>query len=103
MIKQVSQPHFLQSISEVQKVPFTREEVYEVIRMHPGISVRNILQYLGFGASSLVDKQRLTSFLNCIMNDTKKLRSEGRIRIVERSDRFEYYAMELGGKIDEKL
>ena len=96
MINQVSQPHFLQSISEVQRVPFTKDDIFKVIRMHPGISVRNILQYLGYGATTLVDKQRLTSFLNCIINDTKKLRNEGRRRIVERSDRFEYYAVESG-------
>jgi hypothetical protein len=96
MINQIAPPHFLQSISEVQRIPFTKEDVFQVIRTHPGISGRNILPYLGFAVSSLVDKQRLTSFLNCIINDTKKLRNEGRIRIVERSDRFEYYALEHG-------
>ena len=103
MISQISRPHFLQSISEVQRIPFTKEDVYQVIRMHPGVSGRNILPHLGFAVSSLVDRQRITSFLNCIGTYTKKLRNEGRIRIVERSDRFEYYAVELGGRIDEKL
>ena len=96
MISQISRPHFLQSISEVQRIPFTKEDVYQVIRMHPGVSGRNILPHLGFAVSSLVDRQRITSFLNCIGTYTKKLRNEGRIRIVERSDRFEYYAVESG-------
>lgn len=96
MINEISQPHFLQSISEVQRIPFTKEDVYQVIRMHPGISGRNILPYLGFAVSSLVDRQRITSFLNCIGTYAKKLRNEGRITIVERTDRFEYYALESG-------
>ena len=99
MIKEISQPHFLQSISEVERIPFSKEDVYQVIRMHPGISGRNILPHLGFAVSNHVDRQRLTSFLNCIGSYTKKLRNEGKIRIVERTDRFEYYAIgeERGG------
>lgn len=96
MIKQISQPHFLQSISEVEKIPFSKDDVYQVIKTHPGISGRNILPHLGFAVSNHVDRQRLTSFLNCIGIYTKKLRNEGRIRIVERTDRFEYYAVEPG-------
>jgi hypothetical protein len=99
MIKEISQPHFLQSISEVERIPFSKEDVYQVIRMHPGISGRNILTYLGLSVSSLTDHQRISSFVYHVMADTKKLRNEGRIRIVERTDRFEYYAVgeERGG------
>ena len=43
MIEQISQPHFMQSISEVERIPFTKEDIYNVIKMHPGVSGRNIL------------------------------------------------------------
>ena len=96
MTEQISQPHFLQSISEVERIPFTKEDIYHVIKMHPGVSGRNIMPYLGLAVSSHLDRQRINSFLNCIRTYTRKLCDEGRIRIVERSDRFEYYALEHG-------
>ena len=91
MTEQISQPHFLQSISEVERIPFTKEDIYHVIKMHPGVSGRNIMPYLGLAVSSHIDRQRITSFLSCIWTYTRKLSEEGRIRIVNRVDRYQYY------------
>ena len=96
MGSQISQPHFLQSISTVQRVPFTKEDVYEVIRTHPGISTREILGQLGYAVSLGVDRQRLSTFLILIFNLGKKLENEGRIRIIEHEDRREYKAVTGG-------
>jgi hypothetical protein len=91
MIEQISQPHFMQSISEVERIPFTKEDIYHVIKMHPGVSARNIMPYLGLAVSSHLDRQRINSFLNCIWIYTRKLCDEGRVRIVNRVDRYQYY------------
>lgn len=91
MIEQISQPHFLQSISEVERIPFTKEDIYNVIKMHPGVSGRNIMPYLGLAVSNRLDRQRITSFLSCIWTYTRKLRDEGKIRIVDAVDRYQYY------------
>ena len=91
MIEQISQPHFLQSISEVERIPFTKDDIYQVIKMHPGISGRNIMPYLGLMVSNHLDQQRISSFLICIGTYTRKLRDEGKIRIVDAVDRYEYF------------
>lgn len=91
MIEQAVRPHFLQSISEIEKIPFTKEDIYQVIKMHPGISGRNIMPYLGLMVSNHLDQQRISSFLICIGTYTRKLSNEGRVRIVDRVDRYEYF------------
>ena len=99
MIEQAVRPHFLQSISEIEKIPFTKEDIYQVIKMHPGISGRNIMPYLGLAVSNRLDRQRITSFLSCIWTYTRKLSEEGRIRIVNSVDRYQYYPL-LGKNLE---
>ena len=96
MINEISRPHFLQSISAAERVPFTKEDVYLVIKTHPGISTREILGQLGYAVSLGVDRQRLSTFLILIFNLVKKLENEGRIRIIEHDDRREYKAITGG-------
>ena len=64
-------PHYptgtiLQSIGELNSLPFNREDVYEVIKEHPGLSTREILSFLGLAVSTHQDKQRLGGFLRNI-------------------------------------
>lgn len=89
-------PHYptgtiLQSIGELNSLPFNREDVYEVIKEHPGLSTREILSFLGLAVSTHQDKQRLGGFLRNIKSAAEKLQKEGRIIIEDRVDRYQYY------------
>ena len=92
-------PHYpsgtiLQSIGELNCLPFNREDVYHVIKEHPGLSTREILSFLGLAVSTHQDKQRLSGFLMNIKSAAERLQKEGRIRIVDRVDRYQYYPVE---------
>lgn len=89
-------PHYpsgtiLQSIGELNSLPFNREDVYNVIREHPGLSTREILSFLGLAVSTHQDRQRLSGFLMNIKTAAERLQKEGRVRIVDRVDRYLYY------------
>ncbi len=77
----------LESIAHVQKIPFTKDDILDVIKEHPGCTSRRILAYLGYGVSNSNDRERLTSFIVSIMNATKKLEHEGMIKIIDLEDR----------------
>ena len=92
-------PHYptgtiLQSIGELYSLPFNREDVYEVIKEHPGLSTREILSFLGLAVSTHQDRQRLGGFLRNIKSAAEKLQKEGKIIIEDRVDRFQYYPIE---------
>lgn len=92
-------PHYpsgtiLQSIGELNCLPFNREDVYRVIKEHPGLSTREILSFLGLAVSTHQDRQRLGGFLMNIKTAAERLQKEGRIRIVDRVDRYQYYPVE---------
>lgn len=45
-------------LSLTQAMPFTKDDIYHVIKTHPGISTREILGQLGYAASIGIDSQR---------------------------------------------
>ena len=87
----------LQSIGEFQNAIFTKEDIFEVIKSHPGITCRNILRELGLGMHNHHDRQIVNLFLNQISLKARKLKEEGKIRILERTDRFEYFPISRKG------
>ena len=79
-------------LSLTQSMPFTKDDIYHVIKTHPGITTREILGQLGYAASIGIDRQRLSTFLILVSNLGKKLEKEGKIVIIDHDDRKSYRA-----------
>lgn len=95
----------LKSISDFDRLPFNKEDVFQVVSKHPGMTPREILSFLGYGTPTHDSRQRINGFLINIKMAAERLQKEGRIKIVSKIDRFLYFPEDKekvkGGRVND--